>query len=189
MKRTDLKKWSQIATAVREAPRTTQPIGPIRVLDFPEVTELERYLLLYAGSDEHQTDQKVEAVSRQLFGIIGSETEFKWPEEYWKLPDHPTLERYLIEVAWRNHEDQFETSRELTDDETVDVLSEVGLDFTDGRGQPLRCTKLLARAAEAAAKGIKGKMPERQVAQLARFEEMLTKDREAFLASKRRKNR
>jgi hypothetical protein len=66
------------------------------------------------------------------------------------------------------------------------LLGLMGLDFSDERGQPLRCTKHLARAAEAAAMGIAGRLPDGKAAELEKFEDGLTRDREAFLAKKRR---
>ncbi|RWK73163.1 hypothetical protein [Mesorhizobium sp.] len=75
-------------------------------------------------------------------------------------------ERWDIEDAFNKHEDQYETC-EATDDEAVTVLAGLGLDFNDGRGQPLRCTKYFCRQAEAAAKGLMGKMPDRAAANLA----------------------
>jgi hypothetical protein len=47
----------------------------------------------------------------------------------------------------------------------------------------------LARVAEAAAKGIAGKLPDREAAGLAKFEDALIRDREAFLAKKRKARR
>jgi hypothetical protein len=108
------------------------------------------------------------------------------PAYYWTLPDY-NPEKWRLHKLWEEYEYQFETGDDLTDDETLEVLARFGLDFSDDRGQPLRCTKLLSRAAEFAAKGIKGKLPDRGEVQLAKFEESLTQQRDAYLANKRKR--
>jgi hypothetical protein len=85
----------------------------------------------------------------------------------------------------REHEDQYLAGQQPTDDQMMAVLAMMGLDFSDERGQPLRCTKHLVRVAEAAARGTAGKLPDREAAELEKFEDALTRDREAFLARKR----
>ncbi|MEI9804159.1 MAG: hypothetical protein WDN48_06405 [Pseudolabrys sp.] len=48
--------------------------------------------------------------------------------------------------------------------------------------------KLFSRVAEFAAKGMKGaKLPDQAVAQLAKLEDWLTKERDAYLANKKKR--
>jgi hypothetical protein len=53
---------------------------------------------------------------------------------------------------------------------------------SDDRGQPLRCTKLMSRPAEAAAKGVKGKLPDG----VMQWQDELMRERDAFLAKNRK---
>jgi hypothetical protein len=89
-----------------------------------------------------------------------------------------------IEDRYCDHEDQFETA-EATDEEAVAALLVLGFDFRDGRGQPLRCTMLYCRQAEAAAKGIKGKMPDRAATGLESWEKKLERDAREHMNKKR----
>jgi hypothetical protein len=148
--------------------------APIRVLDLPGIRQLEDRLLL-----EMWHDLDVDRVCHDLFGITPSGL-FEMPDDFSELS---ICERNRIGEAYEEYEKSFETGGGLTDDEEVKLLRSWGLDFTDDRGQPLRCTKLLSRVAEAAAKGIKGKMPDHT----AQWESALTRDREAFFAKKRKR--
>jgi hypothetical protein len=65
-------------------------------------------------------------------------------------------------------------------------LQKMGLDFSDDRGQPLRCTQRMCRVAEAAVKGIKGKLPDMGSIGLVQWEEKLKQESENFLAKKRK---
>ncbi len=105
-----------------------------------------------------------DVISIEIFGITESDTLFKIPSGYDDLPGW-SQELAEINDSWDLHEEQFETAN-ATDDEAVAILLRLGLDFRDERGQPLRCTKLFSRQAEAAAKGIMGKMPDREGADL-----------------------
>lgn len=185
MKRADLLKWSAAANAQPPVKVIPKKAPPLRMLSIPAVSDLERHLLLY-GPDHPETTQEAISVCRTLFGIEPADTEYDVPAEYWTLPDYDP-EKWRLHNLWVKYERQFETSDDLTDDETVEVLAGFGLDFTDERGHPLRCTKLFSRVAEFAAKGIKGKLPDRGAIQLAKFEDSLMQQRDAFLANKRKR--
>ena len=180
MRRDELQKWSQIATAKTKP----APDAPLRIRDLPGVRKLEDQLLLYS-SNQPLVDDAVARLSRQLFGIVSADTEFELPAEYWDLPDY-SPEKFRIVKQYNDHERQYETSDNLTDDENMQEMAGLGIDFSDERGQPLRCTKHLCRAAEAAAKGIKGKLPDRGTAALTRWEDKLRRESEAFKAKKRK---
>ena len=91
-----------------------------------------------------------------------------------------------IERRHREYEQRFQTT-DLNDEDSVAVLRGLGLDFRDEHGRPLRCMMLLARQAEAAAKGIAGKLPDPVAARDERWETGLAEAAEAFMASKRRR--
>jgi hypothetical protein len=154
----------------------------LRIREIPAVIDLERHLLLY-GFDHTETEREAVRVCRSLFGIEPSETAYDMPAQYWTLPDYD-MEKHRLYKLWKEYDEQFETGDDLTDDETIEVLARYGLDFSDERGQPLRCTKLFSRVAEFAAKGIKGKMPDIAAGQLAKFEQSLIRARDIYLANK-----
>lgn len=164
---------------------------PIRVRDLPGVEALEAKLLLYAPRRGPLPDRlldEVNAVSQQLFGITQQETEFRWPDDYPRNDE--TYDPWAPEIIeterrYKEHELRFKTT-DLTDEEALILLRGLGLDFSDERGHPLRCTMLLSRPAEAATRGIAGKLPDAVAAKEGRWEKELTEAREAFMASKRR---
>ena len=78
---------------------------------------------------------------------------------------------------------------DLSDDEIVEYLLGLGVDLRDAKGHPLRCTRLVAIQAECAAKGIIGRLPDREARSLTRFEESIEKDRDDFLRRKREKQK
>lgn len=180
MKRSDLYKWAAIAGGPN-VPTTPQPTSK-RILvmrDQPSVRKLEDRLLLY-GSQHASGD----LVSEEVFGTVAADLSFQIPEAYWDL-DEGSPEAAAISQAWDAYELQFETGDDLTDEETVELLLDLGIDFRDERGLPLRCTKLVARAAEAAARGIAGKVPSTSEVRAKQWEESLAAERDAFLAKRR----
>ena len=185
MKRTDVLKWSKVASTKSLKKATPEKPQVLRMRDIPAVAELERHLLLY-GIGSPETDKKAARVCLNLFGIEPADTEYIMPAEYSALSDYDP-EKWRLNRLWDEYDSQFETGDDLTDDETAEVLVGFDLDFLDERGQPLRCTKLFSRVAEFAAKGIKGKLPERGSDQLAKFEDTLIRDRDVYLTNKRLK--
>jgi hypothetical protein len=160
--------------------------GICRIRELPGFRELEDRLLLYwsaHGVLPPELENAINELSERTFGILRDETLFALPARYSDLPRWSD-ERQQIEDAWDEHEAQFETA-DATDDEAVAILTKLGLDFTDDRGQPLRCTKLMCRQAEAAAKGIMGRLPDRSSAALSRFETGLVEAARRFMKDKR----
>jgi hypothetical protein len=183
MKRSDLEIWSRAAGKKPAREQDKKPVA-LRIRDLPGIRKLEDHLLLFSD-DPHRIDDEVAEVSRQLFAIEPKEVRHDLPDEFWDLPDYSD-ERYRITVAHAKHENQFATSDRLSPERTVEVLATLGVDFLDDQGQPLRCTKRLGRVAEAAARGLKGKLPDRGVANLHQWEESMKKAVDAFMARKRK---
>jgi hypothetical protein len=184
MKRADIDKWAKIA-AGRSSAITDPKKKPIRIIDLPGVRALEDRLLL-SGRNSGYHEDIVALVTRELFGVGHFELRFKVPEDYQELSSFDVRKHVELERLLLIHESQFETGDNLTDGETVEVMSRLGFDFTDDVGRPLRCTKLMSRPVEAAAKGIMGRVPDRDAIEIERFEADLEKARDAFLAKKRR---
>ncbi|TIU48978.1 MAG: hypothetical protein E5W19_15270 [Mesorhizobium sp.] len=159
---------------------------PMRILALPGFQEMEDKLWLYTpthGVFTPEMDTLINDLSMKTFGIVADDTLFSLPEGYSQLPVWSD-ERMEIEDRYDDHEDQFDTA-DATDDEAVDSLLVLGLDFRDGKGQPLRCTKLFCRQAEAAAKGIMGKMPDRAAAGLESWANKLERDAREHMNKKR----
>jgi hypothetical protein len=126
---------------------------------------MEDKLLLYGsarGARSPELDEAIDTLSKSTFGVTLEETVFRFPQGYDDLPDH-SPKRWRIDDMFDEFENQFETS-EATDDEAVEALLRHGLDFRDARGFPMLCTMRFCRQAEAAAKGIMGKIPDRTAA-------------------------
>ena len=184
MKKADIYKWAKVAGGPLPVVTHRQQ-RPIRIIDLPGVRVLEDRLLL-SGRDRGHHEDMIALVSRDLFGVGHFELQFKTPDEYRDLPSYAVREHLQLEKLWMVHENQFETGNDLTDDETVEVMARLGFDFTDDQGRPLRCTKFMSRPVEAAAKRIMGRLPDREEIQIRKFEADLEKDRDAFLAKRRK---
>lgn len=159
---------------------------PIRVLDLPGFQEIEDKLWIYApkhGVLTPEIESLINDLSVRTFGITAKDTFFEWPENYSRLPEGSD-ERTKIENRYENHCAQYDTS-EATDDEAMESLLTVGLDFGDATGQPLRCTLHFCRQAEAAVKGIKGKMPDRAVVGLESWNRKLEREARKHVRKKR----
>lgn len=129
------------------------------IRDLPGIAGLEVNLLMQRKAYEGIEEDLAGEVARKLFGV-------------WIYESHE---------IYTEHQDLF-TSWELADDEAMAQLMTLGIDFSDERGNPLRCTRWLAASAEVAARGIAGHLPDN----LDQFASNLERDRDAFIASKRR---
>lgn len=165
---------------------TNAALPPIRVLGLPGFQGIEDKLCIYTptrGALSPEIDTMIDELSVATFGITAKDTRFELPENYGRLPEWSD-ERIEVEDRYNEHEDQYETA-EATDDEAVAILLLRGFDFRDARGQPLRCTLHFSRQAEAAAKGIKGRMPDRTAAGLESWTKKLEQEAKLHLQRKR----
>ena len=178
MKRADIQKWARVASPNANLRSQSEAI---RVRDLPGVRDLENRLLMNSR-DRHRSEWDIATVCRTVFGIDPTEVDYHPPDHYWELPENSPERIRMCE----DYYDQFDAHDGLTDDETVDVMMGLGFDFSDERGHPLRCTKAIARVAEAAVKGIVGQMPDRQAATVENWGDALKREAEAFLVKKRR---
>jgi hypothetical protein len=185
MKRADLDKWAAIAAQkpVRILQASKKP-APLVMREQPGIRTLEDCILLHA-SDTVCVERTINETAQRLFGIVPDDCVFCWPAGVLELPED-SPEVVAMARLWNEHEQQFEIHDSLTDDETMEELAKLGVDFSDERGHPLRCTKPLGRVAEAAARGLKGRLPELALAADTKWEDALAAERDAFLAKKRR---
>lgn len=177
--------WLKL-TGNRVSAQVDTAVKPIRMLSLPGFQTLEDKLLLYTprrGELPPQVSGYVDHLSQTTFGTTENDTLFDLPDEYDDLPDW-SEERHQIEDRWEAHEAQFETE-EADEDMAISILLRLGLDFRDDRGRALRCTKLLCRQAEAAAKGIMGRMPDRATAGLDSWTKALERDAKQHMMRKR----
>lgn len=198
MSRSSVREW---AAAMRG--EETKPA--LRMRDHPRIQELERVLLIYSAhgrANPPHVDDLIDDVSREIFAIKRNETEFVEPAPLvWDddILDDLSPGRAAAEIFRREreeflyreklfakHEARFGPA-DASPEELLPVLKRAGLDFSDPMGQPLRCTKHLARQAIAAAKKIMGRMPDASAFSTASFEKNLMSDAEEWLAAKRKK--
>lgn len=147
------------------------------------VREVEDAILL-RGINDPDTALKIVELSRKLFGIAPIDVEFDLPDAYWDYPEN-SPERIAIWNEYVDYDDQFVTGDHLQDVEAMEELLKLGVDFSDHRGQPLKCTKALAMVAEAAARGIKGQMPDAEEASVESWEDSLASQAEEFQRRRR----
>ncbi|MGV1758883.1 hypothetical protein ACQZ6F_19070 [Rhizobium sp. A22-96] len=178
--------WLKL-TGQAPLPSPQVPAQPIRMLDLPAFQRMEDKLLINTprvGQLSPEVDDFAKDLSRQTFGIAQSDTLFELPTNYNDLPDW-SPERWRVEHNWREHEEQFITT-DVSDEHAIEILLGLGLDFRDQRGQPMRRVKLFARQAEAAAKGIMGRLPDREAASLESWASALERDAKEHMSRKRR---
>lgn len=179
--------WDKVAAGILPpkpiAART--PTSPmVKVIRLTGFQQIEDKIRLAFGKQSHEVDDLVNVVSKEIFGITHNDTLFEPPRNYGQSV-LPTQEDFEVEDRWDAHEEQFETE-DMTDEEVVEYLKPYGFDFADDRGQPLRCTKRFCRQAEAAAKGIMGKMPDPATGSLDRLKNNLEEEARRFAQRKRR---
>jgi phenylpropionate dioxygenase-like ring-hydroxylating dioxygenase large terminal subunit len=154
------------------------------MLDLPGIRKLEDSLLFNGFPRcvlSPETEQLALDLSIELFGITQSQTEFN-VDDYWDCDDEEFEQKRLKHLRW------FATT-DLPDEDKVQALLHLGLDFRDDRGGPFRCTRLLSGQAEAAAKGVMGKLPDQASANLNRWANNLQKDAEDYLTKRKNKER
>lgn len=148
---------------------------PIRVLDLPGVQRLEDKLLLNGFPRRDllpETEQLADETSIRLFGITKAQTEIYLDD--FRDYDDEDFEQRLLRLQRASE------TVDVSDEDRVEVLLNLGLDFRGQRGHPLLCTRLFGRQAEAAAKRIIGNLPDQASAHLQKWESNLERDAEAW---------
>ena len=149
--------------------------------------EIEDDLLFDRLSNPETADKtkfEISNLSKKHFGIDESETDLPIPESYWLL-EEDSPERTSFDLQWDHWEENFETS-EIGDEKDIELLLKLNIDFRDEHGYPMRLTKYFTRQAEAAAKGIKGKLPDLTVIDADVWERNMEKAAENFSAMKKK---
>ena len=131
------------------------------IRDLPCIADLEVKLLLERNAYDGAVEDFCKAASLKLFGI-------------WVTEDSEIVEL---------HYNKLSRIFDLADDEVMTRMLALGVDFSNERGQPLRCTLGLAASAEVAARGIAGHLPNQSI---DRFASNLERDRDAFMAKSRK---
>ena len=96
--------------------------------------------------------------SKLLFGKTFSETKLEFTMENLYLLDTPEKQE-----EWTEFVNDFDSLFQTTDageDETVEILLKLGVDFRSAQGHPLKMTRYLKRQTEAAATKRMGQLPE-----------------------------
>lgn len=149
--------------------------GPITIRDLPGLMELEGKAILYGAEG---LEAEAGKFTQRHFGIDGADlVSAEIGAESLDIED--------VAAEFASYPHQLLTSY-LMDDEITAVMLLYGLDFRDGRGQPLKCIHLIAGPAEAALKGIAGHLPDMLAVQADRFGDEMKAHADTFLANKRR---
>ncbi|KJS13702.1 MAG: hypothetical protein VR78_11060 [Hoeflea sp. BRH_c9] len=169
-------------------PSKTSPIGKNTTIlrNIAEINRLEDLCILNMHSRDEATIYKLEdsadLVCKIVFGVSPKELRFDYPDGYFDLSEFSD-ERIAIDKLWDDYDGQFDT-RLLTDDETVGFFVRYNIDFRNERGQPLLCTRYISLAAEAAAKGIAGTLPDLEKVSEQAWEHKLAADAAQFKRTK-----
>jgi hypothetical protein len=192
MKRQDLDKFGRVASAVTQTASPALSAAPhlIVMRDFECVRHLEEDFLIYPDMDH--TSERVKKVSRELFGvdiddlyaIADKEDGINDVDDSDLLDGQGSFVEYE-EEGEESYLDKFACFQYRFDADEAETLLAVGLDFRDGRGHPLRCTRALSLIAEAVAKGALGRKPDPSKISDQAFEAKLKRDAEAYLRKKR----
>lgn len=168
-------------TCVRSPVRI--PTRPVRFIDMPGIQSLEDLFVIYGRRNEvpHICDAPLERVLKTYFGIVEFDTRCDVPEEF-ALVEEDDLPDHIRDIVLK-HERQFETQW-LDIFELVDFFKAYNLDFTDARGEPLRCLPHIARCVEAACKGLAGSIPDLDAIMAKARASKLEKEVEVFQARK-----
>ena len=162
--------------------------SPLKIIDLPGFLTIEDRLLLgSAPNGEISTDLRlaIDELSKDTFEITEDDTLFMFPENFEKLS-------YSHKDDWEMkhdaHEVQFQTPY-VNNETAVQILLSLGFDFRDPYDQPLLCLRHFKRQVEAAARGICGKIPKHETADLNRFSTNLLREKEEFERRKRKNKR
>ena len=136
--------WAKLSHRYRPPP----PPVPVMMRDLPGIRDLEAKILLNSnrrGELEPHFEDAVDARCREIFGVSGPETEFVWPPQFYDLKEDQQ-EYWDVLDCYHEHEDQFETPK-LDPESRMRRLRELGLDFANDDGQPLRCLSYFTSSA------------------------------------------
>ncbi|MEH6721036.1 MAG: hypothetical protein V7704_19325 [Aurantimonas endophytica] len=155
----------------------------ILVRDLPGFAEMEAKVRIQYNPNIETTpefDRAIEALSRSTFGVAAVDV---W-EEYRKFDE--VEDEDDLPQAIRNFEAAAERL-ENSDEDAVEILCLLGIDFRDERGHPLLLTRFFSWQALGAVAGMKGSLPDPEVAELSRLSSSLEADARRFLEGRRRK--
>ena len=179
------KKTGASSASAIKSPPVVRPKVAIKIIELPGFRDLEDKMLIYSSARDpfpHLVVDHAKELSLATFGTKPSDMQLQPPPEYWDWPDY-SVERRQFDEASEEHDEQFETLY-LSDDEAVDYLLTLGVDFRDENDKPLKCMSLFAVQAEAAAKGLAGKLPDLGEVSEKRWQAKIEAEAKAFIAKK-----
>ena len=159
---------------------------PITIRSIPVISELEQKLFFtnLPSQLEVELENQVNAASKYVFGITEDQTKFLYPDNYSDLAKGS--EKWSkVEIDFIEYEEDYLTSY-YGDEDTIEILKLLGIDFSDENGNPLRCTRYLKRQAEVAAKGLKGHLPDITKMKDEDWQKKLEEDAKTFSAIKKK---
>jgi hypothetical protein len=167
---------------------TKQKKIAIIVRDLEGAQAIEDYIQVsWRNRDSHNeimNSTLLRNFSQKFFGNIFSDTKFELSNEEMNKLDTPEKQEEWDEII-NDFESLFQTT-DAGDDETVEILLELKIDFRSAQGHPLNMTRYLKRQAEAAAKRIVGQLPEQETLRTDMWESKLLADKKLFEHSKQK---
>ncbi|WP_407048160.1 hypothetical protein [Methyloraptor flagellatus] len=139
----------------------------LAIRDLPGCLDVESSLILYSGRAGEISPRSESCIDQFAFRNFGIS---------------------LDEASAYFSDGELETDYEMTDDEVVEYMLKINVDFRCVKGQPLRCTRSLARVVELAARGLTGRMPDLEEIALTKSEEKLRYESFQFLEKHREPN-
>jgi hypothetical protein len=179
--------WARLGSKTGKVPDFARPSIAIKILDLPGFRNLEDKYLIYSGpkgQPPHGVEEIAERLSLETFGIRVTDTDLPYPADYDSWPWDSDRHREFEEARER-HDEQFETL-DASDEEAVEILLGLGIDFRDELGNPMKSVSLFCLQAEAAVKGIAGRLPDRNTVNEKRMTMKLEDEAKAFLAKKKK---
>lgn len=157
----------------------------LRVIDLPGFRDMEARLLLgYMPGHpvSPELDDALKALSRSTFGIIEDDVSFPDLDSIFDSLDEVGQEQFVeLENRLAASFDRIGNS----DDDALDELKSLGVDFSDDRGWPIRCTPFFKWQAFAAATRLAGELPNIEEMGLKKIEVDLEREVKAFVAKRR----
>ena len=146
----------------RQSQPNSKNVQDIIVRDTEGASEVESYILTCwrnrENEDEIANSNVLNQFSRKLFGVSFSDAQWEMNVDIRKSLDTPEKEEQWEELR-EEFTSQFRTN-DSTDVKAVKILLKLGIDFRSSQGHPLNMTRYFKRQAEAAARGIMGKLPD-----------------------------
>lgn len=157
----------------------------IRVIDLPGFRDMEaRVLLGFAPGHpvSPELEAALKALSKATFGIVRDDVSFPNLDSIFDGLDEASQEQF---VELENQ--LIETFEKVgnSDEDALEALRALGVDFADDKGWPIRCTPFFKWQAFAAATKLAGNLPNVEEMGLKKIQVDLEREAKAFVEKRR----